>query len=136
LIELCYSGLDKLQLTERLTGQGGLLAHLGTSDLEQIEKTIEDGDKRAELVFEAMAQQIAMEVSSLIPKFLGEPVDQIILTGGMVNSRRLRSRLLDLLAQLQVPVTVRPGEDELEALRDGALRVLAGHESPMQYSSQ
>jgi len=32
-----------------------------------------------------------------------------------------------------VAITMMPGEDELEALRDGALRVLAGHEVAQRY---
>jgi len=136
LIEMCYSGVSKEELTERLLNRGGLLAHLGTSDLEQIMRIIDQGDQRNRLVLEALMQQIAMEIASMIPKFLGEPVDQIILTGGMVKSRRLRARLRELLSQVPIPITSRPGEDELEALRDGAARVLAGHESPMHYRDQ
>ena len=80
-----------------------------------------------------MIQQIAAEISALAPKFLGETVDRIVISGGMSRSELLISRLLKLLTPLGVPITVYPGENELEALRDGAMRVLSGHEEPLEY---
>jgi butyrate kinase len=135
LIDLCYGGQDKKQVVKRLFQQGGLASHLGTTDLKEVERRIDAGDERAALVFEAMVQQVAMEIASMVPKFLGEPVDRIIVTGGMAFSERLVARMLCLLSQVNVKVSVMPGEDELEALRDGAERVLAGHESPRAYGA-
>jgi butyrate kinase len=133
LIDLCYHTPKRELLEGMIIRQGGMMAHLGTSDLRRVEQLIDNGDEKAALVFEAMAQQIAMEICAAIPKFLGEPVEHIILTGGMAYSKRLTARLEELLRQVSIPVLVWPGEDELEALRDGAVRVLAGHEAPLEY---
>lgn len=133
LIELCYSGQTKEQLTATLLSRSGLSALLGTTDLREVERRIDQGDESAALAFEAMTQQVTMEIASLVPKFLGEPVERILLTGGMAKSERLVGRQLELLSQVGVRVTVMPGEDELEALRDGARRVLTGLEEPRQY---
>ena len=133
LIELCYSGGDRQELMDRLVNRGGLLAHLETDDLVKVEEMIAAGDQNAGKVLEAMVQQIAAEISSQVPKFLGETVDRIVISGGMSRSELLISRLLKLLIPLGVPITVYPGENELEALRDGAMRVLSGHEEPLEY---
>ena len=53
--------------------------------------------------------------------------DGIILTGGMANSRRLTSVLMDRIGAF-APVTCYPGSHESEALGAGAARVLAGVE--------
>jgi len=133
LIELCFSGLTRMQVEARLIGGGGLVSYLGTNDLRDVERRIEQGDEQAKVVFQAMMEQIAAEISSGVPKFSGEPVDQIIVTGGMARSERLRTTLQRDLGQLGTPITFYPGEREMEALRDGALRVLRGIEAAKRY---
>jgi butyrate kinase len=135
LIDLCYSGRSKQEVTTTLLKYGGLASHLGTQDLREVDRRIDTGDEGAALIFEAMAQQVAMEIASLVPKFLGEPVEGVIITGGMAHSKRLVDRLLALLSQVNVEVSVMPGEDELEALREGAERVLAGQEPARAYGA-
>ena len=134
LIEMCYSGEDKGDLKRRLVSKGGLISYLGTADLREVEQRIADGDEHAELIFEAMAEQITSEIASLIPKFGGRRPNRIVLTGGMCHSKRLRRRLKKLLRPLNTKVTIYPGEREMEALRDGALRVLRGAESAQTYA--
>lgn len=133
LIDLCYSGLDKSEVTAMLLTQSGLTAHQGTTDLAEVVRKSRAGNERAMLVLEALAQQVAMEIAGLVPKFLGDEVDRIIITGGMAKAEPLVTRLSRLLARVGVQITVMPGEDELEALRDGARRVLLGHERAMDY---
>ncbi len=135
LIELCYSGISREDLERRLVTQGGLVSYLGTADLQEVEQRVADGDAEAKLVFEALAGQIAAEIASLIPKFRGQRVHRIVLTGGMCHSRRLRRRLKKLLRGLGTKITIYPGEREMEALRDGALRVLRGMEQARSYRS-
>ena len=133
LVDLCYSGISKEELTRTLTKNSGLLSHLGTDNLKEVEKRIETGDQRAATVFEAMAEQIAAEIASHIPKFKGEPVRRIILTGGMCRSALLVDKLKRRLRSLAVKISVFPGDRESEALRDGALRVLRGVEEAKDY---
>ncbi len=133
LIELCYSGLSRSALQAKLVGAGGLMSYLGTDDLREVERRIEAGDQEADLVFRAMCEQIAAEIASGVPKFHGEPIDRIIVTGGMAHSARLRETLTKDLSRLAIPIMFYPGEREMEALRDGALRVLRGFEPAKTY---
>jgi len=133
LIDLCFSGLDKEEVTSMLLSQSGLAAHLGTTDLAEVVRSVESGDQQASLLIEALAQQVAMEIASLVPKFLGDEIDRIIITGGMAKAERLVCRLQELLARVGVKTKVMPGEDEREALRDGARRVLLKHEEALSY---
>ena len=133
LIDLCYSGLEKKEVMGMIHGAGGLAAHVGTMDLRQVEALVEKGDARAALVYQALVQQTAMEIAAMVPVFLGERVHQILITGGMTHSDKLVNALLELLVHVNVAITLMPGEDELEALRDGALRVLSHVEEPRSY---
>ncbi|MDY0001005.1 MAG: butyrate kinase [Polyangia bacterium] len=134
LITLCYSGMSREDLTRRIVKQGGLLSYLGTDDLREVEGRVQSGDSEAATIFDAMCEQIAAEIASHLPKFQGDPVDQIIITGGMCHSELLRSRLSRDLSPLGVKITFYPGEREMEALRDGALRVLRGMEQAKPYA--
>ena len=59
-------------------------------------------------------------------------VDQIILTGGIAYDKYVTSALKDAVSFI-APVTVYPGEDELLALAQGALRVMNGEEEAKIY---
>jgi butyrate kinase len=133
MLDLCFSGATREELVRRLVTSGGLVSYLGTDDLREVERRIDDGDARAALVFDAMAEQLAAEVASMVPKFRDERVHRIILTGGMCHSARLRRHLQQNLRNLGIKLTFYPGEREMEGLRDGALRVLRGIEQPRRY---
>ena len=137
LIELCFSGrYTKHELKLLNKGRGGLIDLLGTADLREVERRIEAGDQEAARVFEAMVYQIAKEIASLVPAFDGEPVDRVLLTGGMARSQRLVGELTGLVAALGCGVSVYAGENELSALVKGALRVLDGKEKARQYVAE
>ena len=133
MLDLCYSGVSREDLERRLLREGGLLSYLGTDDLREVERRIDEGDDRAALVFAALTEQVASEIASLVPCFDGRRPHRIILTGGMCHSRRMRRRLKRLLRPLGVKTTIYPGEREMEGLRDGALRVLQGVEKAREY---
>ncbi len=134
LIELCFSGkYTKAELKLLNKGRGGLMDLLGTSDLREVERRVEAGDAEARLVFEALTYQIAKAIAALVPAFEGEPMDAILLTGGMARSARLVGELHRLTAALGCPVQVYPGENEMAALAKGALRVLSGREAAKDY---
>jgi len=136
-LDLCYrKGLDEREVRARLVGKGGLVSHLGTSDLRAIDERMEAGDARAVQVFEAMCQSIAAQIAGGIVRFQGDPVDQVLMTGGMTRCERLVERLRVLLRHLGVGITVFPGEREAEALRDGAIRVLRGIEKARTYGAR
>lgn len=125
LIRLCFSGkYSEKQLLKRIAGKAGLNAHLGTADVREILRRIEDGDTRAELILNAMIYHIAKHICGLGAVFCGK-VDAILLTGGLAHSEYITTRLRERIGYL-APVYCFPGEDELQALALNALAVLQG----------
>jgi butyrate kinase len=115
LVELCFSGkFSKEDIVDKLKNNGGVLAYLGTTDFHEIEKRIEKGDKKAELVLSAVGCQTAKEIGGLSTVLKGE-IDGILLTGDMAYSNFLINSITDRIKHLGV-VRVYPGEDEMEAL--------------------
>ena len=127
VVDLCYSGkYPTAQMLKKLRGEGGMSALLGTHDCREVERRIEDGDEWAALVYQAQALQIAKGVGIMLGCF-HELIDAVILTGGLANSKKLTSMVIDYLHNL-CRVVVIPGENEMEALALGALRILNGQE--------
>jgi len=127
LVDLCYQN-DRSHMHKLLRGKGGLISYLGTSDAREVERRIDNGDEYAALVYEAMAYQIAKAIGSLCPVVDGK-VDAVIITGGLARSERLMASIKKRVSYI-APVFISPGEDELEALALGGLRVLRGEEKP------
>jgi butyrate kinase len=123
--------LGKGEIAKMLAGKGGLVALLGTNDAREVEKRIKAGDKEAEIVYGAMIYQIARYIAAAAVPVCGK-VDHIVVTGGIAYSEYLTARLKEYVAFF-APVTVVPGENELQALADGALRVLIGEEQAQEY---
>ncbi|MHC4562079.1 MAG: butyrate kinase [Planctomycetota bacterium] len=125
------SGDDFAAIRKRLTREGGLMSHLGTTDARDVEQRIADGDAGARLVYEAMAYGIAKHICGLAAAVSGV-VDGVVLTGGLANSKML----VDWIAQrvgFLGPVHVEPGENEMDALREGAARAVLGVEPVKVY---
>lgn len=130
LIDLCFSGkLTKDELKKRISGRAGLAAHLGTTDVPAIIKSIEEGDKKAELILDAMIYNVAKTIGAASTVLYGK-VDAILLTGGIAHSDFILSRLKKRISFI-APVHVYPGEDEMEALALNAIGALKG-ELPIQ----
>lgn len=133
LIRLCFSGeYTKADMMKKVRGKGGLFAHLGTSDCRVIEKMIQDGDRHADLVFQAQAYQIAKGIGLLSIVLKGK-CDAIILTGGVARSQMLTDRIKEYVSFI-APVAVLPGENEMEALAYGGLRILQKEENAQLYT--
>lgn len=133
LVKLCYSGkYTENQIKKMIVGEGGLVAYLGTADLRQVEESIETGDEEAFVIYRAMAYQVAKEIGSAATVLKGQ-VDAIILTGGMAHSERFTGLISERVSFI-APVKLYPGEDELNALAEGALRVLRGEEKAKDYN--
>jgi butyrate kinase len=132
LAKLCYSGkYTQKEMIQLLTKKGGLLAHLETDEVPEVEKRIESGDLKARLIYDAMVYQIAKEIGAMATTLDGE-VDAIVLTGGIANSKKLTDAIAEKVKFIS-SVLVFPGEDELEALTLGGLRVISGEESAKEY---
>jgi butyrate kinase len=132
IVDMCYSGnYSKKDLLKELRGHGGLKAYLGTHDCRKIEEMIKEGDEKAKILYEAQAYQIAKGIGELAPTIDGS-IDHIILTGGVAHSKMLTDMIKQRVSFL-APVLVLPGENELESLALGALRVLRGEEEAKEY---
>ncbi len=132
VLRLAYSGKYTYEeLFRRITKQGGLLAHLGTNDAREVERRIKAGDRKAALIYEAMAYQIAKEIGGMATTLKGE-VDAVVLTGGLAYSEMLVGWIRERTEWI-APVLVYPGEDEMLSMAQGALRVLRGEEEAKDF---
>ena len=109
----------------------GLYGHLGTSDCQEVQRRILAGDKKAKLVYEAMAYQVSKDISSLGAVVCGK-VDAIVLTGGIAHSAMMTGWIKERV-EFIAPVIVVPGSMEMEALAGGVTRVLNGEEQLNSY---
>lgn len=133
LVKMCYSGkYTQQQMLKNLRGNGGIKAYLGTVDVREVERRIDAGDQEAASVLEAFAYQTAKGIAELSSVVCGQ-VDAIILTGGIAYSKRMVNWIQKRVAFI-APVKVMPGENEMEALAFGALRVLKGEEIAKTYT--
>ena len=127
----CSGKYDKDALLKKINREGGLCDHLGVKDLRKALEMMDQGDEYAALVLRAMSYQIGKEVGAMATTLNGQ-VDCIVITGGMAYSPWLMEDLQPRIAWI-APVIVHAGENEIEALRDSALRVLSGQEEAQQY---
>lgn len=126
LMNACFSGkYTKKEIDLMLKGQGGFVAYLGTNDAMEVENRVKAGDKEWELVYRAMAYQVAKEVGGLAASAFSMDVDAIFVTGGMAYDKNFCKILESHLGKI-APVCVYPGEDEMMALTLNGLMVLNG----------
>ncbi len=127
-IDLCWSGrYTHAEMMKAVRGKGGLVGYLGTNKALEVEHMIANGDEKARQVYHAMAFQIAKAVGELAVVVMGD-VDAIILTGGIAHSKLITGWIAEYVRFI-APVEVVPGENELEALALGVLRVLKNEEA-------
>ncbi|BDG80600.1 MULTISPECIES: butyrate kinase [Bacillus] len=132
LVNLCFSGeYTKEEMMKKLVGTGGLSGYLGTNDAVKVEQMIQEGDEKARLIFDAMAYQVAKEIGAASAVLKGE-VEAIVLTGGLAYGKSFVSSIRSYIDWIS-DVLVYPGENELQSLAQGALRVLQGEEQSKQY---
>jgi butyrate kinase len=132
LYKMALSGKYTLKEIQRKNyGQGGLVAYLGTNDGQTIQKRIADGDQEAKFIYDVMCYQIAKEIGSGATVLKGQ-VDAIVITGGLAYDPYLIQYIKERVSFIS-QVLVYPGEDEMEALALGALRVLRGEETAKIY---
>ncbi|WP_374720948.1 butyrate kinase [Peribacillus tepidiphilus] len=133
LVKLCFSGdYYREEIMKKLVGQGGMVGYLGTNDAVQVEKMIEKGNEKAKLIYSAMAYQVAKEIGAASAVLSGR-VDAIILTGGLAYGKNFVKEISSRINWI-ADVIVHPGENELQALTEGALRVLRGEEEAKVYA--
>ena len=132
LIKMCFSGkYTQKEVYGKIVGKGGFNAYLGTNDMRNVTKMANEGDAHAAEVKEAFLYQVAKDIGSMACVLEGK-VDQIIVTGGIAYGEDVIANLKEKAGWI-APFTVYPGEDELLALAQGALRVMNGEEKAMVY---
>lgn len=135
VIRQCFSGeYIERDMMNRLFKQGGLVEHLGTSDLLEVLEKVEQGDRYAALIYEAMIYQVGKQVGAYAAT-LNFDVDAVVLTGGMIYGADLVQRLETMIGRI-APVLKYAGEFEMEAMRNGALRVLRGEQQASHYAGK
>jgi butyrate kinase len=80
-----------------------------------------------------MALQISKAIAALACSLSGK-IDAILITGALAKSAMLTGWIKNRVAWA-APVEILPGEFEMEALAEGALRVLDGIEKPRIFPS-
>ena len=132
LIKMCFSGkYTEKEVYSKIVGKGGFNAYLGTNDMRDVVKRANEGDTVAAEVKDAFTFQVAKDMGSMACVLKGK-VDQIIVTGGIAYNAAVVDALKER-AGFIAPFTVYPGEDELLALAQGAIRVMTGEEKVMEY---
>jgi butyrate kinase len=128
---MCYrEGATLEYVYKKIVGEGGVVAHLGTNDIRKVRQDART-DKHARLVLDAMLYQIQKEIGRAVVVLKGR-LDAIVLTGGMAHSDEMCDAIRAGVGRF-AKVIIYPGEDELLALAQGALRVLRGEEQVSLY---
>ncbi len=132
IIDMAFSGkYTRQQLRKMVVGKGGLVSYFGTNSAMEVENMVKAGSERYRLVFEAMAYQVAEEIGARSTNLKGK-VDGIIITGGLAHSQMFTGWIKERVEHI-APVYIYPGAREMEALAQGALRVLRGEETAKRY---
>lgn len=132
LVKLCYSGkYSQDEILKKLAGKGGLIAHLGSNNVQEIEKRVESGDEKAKLILDAMSYTIGKEIGAMLMVLKGD-VDGVILTGGVAFSDYVVNYVKSMV-EPYAKVFVYAGEDEMAALASNAVRLLKGEVESLEF---
>ena len=132
LIKACFSGkYTKKELMNKLYGEGGVCAYLGTKNMKEIEIRAKEGDESVKLIYEAMTYQICKEIGAMA-SVLSFNMDGIIVTGGLAKDENLVNEIKKKVHKIG-NIYIYPGSNENEALAQSVLRVLQRAEKFMTW---
>ena len=132
LVEMCFSGKYTLaEMKRKIAGMGGLVAYRGSSSFQKLKAARRAGDKKAKLLYAAMAYQVGKEIAMHGATLKGR-VDRIVLTGGLACDETFVGMIRERVSHLAA-VEVIPGEREMAALAQAALAVLRKIEPEGEY---
>lgn len=132
LAKLCYSGKYTLEeVRKMITGEGGLVAHLGTNSFSEVAQKVKEGDEKFMLISDAFAYNVAKAIGSMAVVLNGK-VDAILITGGVAYNTKLMEKLSEMIDFI-AEVKIFPGEDEMSALAMNGLAILNGDENALVY---
>lgn len=132
LAELCFSGKYTYdQVRKMITGNGGMVAYLNSNDAYKVELAAVAGEPEARLIYEGIAYQVAKEIGSSAAVLCGK-IDQIIITGGLAKSDPIIDWIKERVSFI-APITVYPGEDEMQALSESVYYAVKGEYEIKEY---
>ena len=131
LIDYCYAGRSREEVKRTLGRRSGMLSYVGTTDFREICARVVDGDERFTAAYRALVYQLAKDIGAMAAVLHFE-VDAIVYTGGMAYEQFFCDDITAYVGRL-APVLRFPGEEEMRALAEGALRVLHGEAQAETY---
>ena len=131
LIDYCYAGRSRAEVKRTLGRRSGMLSYVGTTDFREICARVVDGDERFTAAYRALVYQLAKDIGAMAAVLHFE-VDAIVYTGGMAYEQFFCDDITAYVGRL-APVLRFPGEEEMRALAEGALRVLHGEAQAERY---
>ena len=131
LIDYCYAGRSREEVKRTLGRRSGMLSYVGTTDFREICARVVSGDERFTAAYRALVYQLAKEIGAMAAVLHFE-VDAIVYTGGMAYEQFFCDDITAYVGRL-APVLRFPGEEEMRALAEGALRVLHGEAQAETY---
>lgn len=132
IVKSCFSGEYSLEeFKKMIIGQGGLAAYLGTNNAMEVEERVKKGDRKAILIYEAMAYQVSKIIGEMFTVLKGE-VDNILITGGIAHDQWFTGKIEERVHML-APCVIYPGENEMEALAANGLLVINGEVEVKKY---
>ena len=131
LIDYCYVGRSREEVKRTLGRRSGMLSYVGTTDFREICARVVSGDERFTAAYRALVYQLAKDIGAMAAVLHFE-VDAIVYTGGMAYEQFFCDDITAYVGRL-APVLRFPGEEEMRALAEGALRVLHGEAQAERY---
>ena len=131
LIDYCYAGRSREEVKRTLGRRSGMLSYVGTTDFREICARVVSGDERFTAAYRALVYQLAKDIGAMAA-LLHFEVDAIVYTGGMAYEQFFCDDITAYVGRL-APVLRFPGEEEMRALAEGALRVLHGEAQAETY---
>lgn len=131
LIDYCYAGRSREEVKRTLGRRSGMLSYVGTTDFREICARVVAGDERFTAAYRALVYQLAKDIGAMAAVLHFE-VDAIVYTGGMAYEQFFCDDITAYVGRL-APVLRFPGEEEMRALAEGALRVLHGEAQAERY---
>lgn len=131
LIDYCYAGRSREEVKRTLGRRSGMLSYVGTTDFREICAGVVSGDERFTAAYRALVYQLAKDIGAMAAVLHFE-VDAIVYTGGMAYEQFFCDDITAYVGRL-APILRFPGEEEMRALAEGALRVLHGEAQAKAY---
>ncbi len=132
LLRMAFSGdYTYDEMVRMITKEGGYAAYLGTSNINEIDQMMAEGDEKALFISDACAYQVSKEIGAMYAVLEGK-VDAIILTGNIFHSERFLENVKRRVGTI-AEFALYPSVNDVEALAENAFLVMKGELDVQQY---